>query len=126
MSRRKPDDEGEGNTPEQKKLLLMKQRYTYARDEWRDIRKESLRDRRCLTPDGPWDEKDRADRINAGRPVLTLDEVSQYANQVVNDVLLNQRAIKVTPVGNGATDDTARMRANLIRQIQYQIGRAHV
>jgi len=120
MSRRKPDDEGEGNTPEQKKLLLMKQRYTYARDEWRDIRKESLRDRRCLTPDGPWDEKDRADRINAGRPVLTLDEVSQYANQVVNDVLLNQRAIKVTPVGNGATDDTARMRANLIRQIQYR------
>lgn len=107
-------------SPDEQALLTMKERFTYAKTEWADIRKESIRDRRCLTPDGPWLSEDRDERIAAGRPVLTLDEVSQYTNQLVNDILQNKRGIRVTPVGSGATDKSAEYRANRIRQIEYR------
>src|SRR6478609_6097261 len=108
------------DTPDEAALKLLKERFSYAKSEWAEIRKQSIRDRRCLTPDGPWSSEDRTAREAAGRPVLTLDEVSQYTNQLVNDILQNKRGIKVTPVGNGANDETAEYRANRIRQIEYR------
>jgi hypothetical protein len=116
------EDEPTGPDEDQdtKALKVMKERFTYATNEWKDIRKESLKDRTCLTPEGPWSSSDRSEREAAGRPVLTLDEISQYTNQLVNDILQNKRGIKVTPVGNGATDKTAEYRANRIRQIEYR------
>ena len=120
VAKRGDDESAEASTPEAKVLALMKERFAYATSEWREVRAESLKDRRCLTPDGPWDDKDRRERIDAGRPCLTLDEISQYANQLINDISQNKRAIKVTPVGSGATDKSAEFRANLIRQIEYR------
>lgn len=93
--------------------------FDYATDAWRDIRYEGDIDMRYIGGD-PWNPDDRAAREEAGRPVLALDELGQYVNQIINDVRQNRRAIKVTPIGNGATDQTARLRADLFRQIEYR------
>jgi hypothetical protein len=93
--------------------------FDYATDAWRDIREEARIDMRYTAGD-PWDPDDKAKREAAGRPALALDELSQYVNQIVNDIRQNKRAIKVTPLGNGANDQTAALRADLYRQIEYR------
>ncbi len=101
-------------------LKELRDRYAYATNEWRETQQESRKDRKCLTPAGPWSEKDRKDREDVGRPCLSLDELGQYVNQLINDVRMNKRGVKVSPIGNGANDDTARFRADRIRHIEYR------
>lgn len=86
---------------------------------WADTRKEGQKDMASVAGD-PWDPKDRTARENAGRPVITCDELSQYLNQLINGVRQNPRAIKVTPRGMGANDKTAELRAAKIREIEYR------
>lgn len=100
-------------------LDQMHERWKYATDELFDIRQEARTDMRYVSGD-PWDPAERMERKNDGRPCLSLDELGQYTNQLINDVRQHKRAIKVTPVGTGANDDTAALRADLIRQIEYR------
>jgi len=94
-------------------------RFTYGTDEWRDTREEGQKDMRCVAGD-PWDDDDRKQREDANRPVLSLDELGQYVNQLINEIRQNKRAVKVTPIGAGANDKRAELRANLFRQIEYR------
>lgn len=111
---------GQRTSDEHKRLLEeIRRRWTYAADAWREIREEGATDMRYVAGD-PWDPKDRKARVEAGRPCLSLDELGQYVNQLINDVRQNERAIKVTPIGDGANEHTARVRADLIRQIEYR------
>jgi hypothetical protein len=103
----------------EKLLEEMLKRWTYATDQLQDIRAEATTDMRYVSGN-PWDDADRRQREDAGRPVLSLDELGQYTNQLINDVRQHKRAIKVTPLGSGANDDTAELRADLIRQIEYR------
>jgi hypothetical protein len=100
-------------------LQEMHDRWTYATNEWKDIRDEAKTDMRYVAGD-PWNAADRAARKAAGRVCLSLDELGQYVNQLINEVRQHKRAIQVTPLGNGANDTTANFRANLIRQIEYR------
>jgi hypothetical protein len=75
----------------------------------------------CLTPGvGPWDPQERESRKDAGRQCLTLDELHQYVNQLINDVRMNKIGIKVDPKGNGATSLTASTRQGIIRNIEFE------
>lgn len=100
-------------------LKQLRDEFDYDTAEWRDIRDEARKDMRCVAGN-PWSDKDRKLREDASRPVLSLDELGQYVNQLINEVRQHKRAIQVTPMGNGANDDTARLRADLIRQIEYR------
>lgn len=93
--------------------------FDYATDAWRDIRQEAEIDMRYIGGD-PWDPADRAAREEADRPILSLDELGQYTNQIINDIRQHKRAIKVTPEGNGANDKTARLWADYYRQVEYR------
>ncbi len=102
--------------------LLSEIRENYDRDllEWSDIR-DAGRDDMLMIADGPWPQAERvarADRENP-RPCESFDELGQYLNQFIGDLRQNQRAVKVTPTGNGANDATAEKRAGMIRQIEY-------
>lgn len=104
--------------------LLEEIRETWELDdrEWADIRNEGAIDIQCLTGD-LWEAMDSAgkkQRQEAHRPIITLDELSQYCNQVINDLRQNKRGIKVTAMGNGATDQTAYFRQAKIRDIEYR------
>ena len=97
-------------------LKRMHADFDYAYEQWQTIRQDADEDMRYVAGD-PWSAEDRQARV--GRPILSLDQLGQYINQLVNTVRQNKRAIKVTPEGNGANDKTAELRANRIRQIEY-------
>jgi len=110
--RKQPDDD-------EALLEELRERFDYATAEWDPIRDEGRQDMRAIAGD-PWETEERKQREEANRPCLSLDELSQYVNQLINDVRQNKRAIKVDPEGNGADEATAALRANLIRQIEYR------
>lgn len=99
-------------------LKELKERWDYCVREWREIREEARKDMRYVSGD-PWDSKEKKQRQDAGRPCLSLDELGQYVNQLINDVRQNKRAIKVDPEREDATEKTAELRAGIIRRIQY-------
>lgn len=114
MSPRKPAAD-----PDDDLLSELRDRYSYAMNEWRDIRAAAKDDMRVVGGD-PWEPKDRKAREDAGRVCLSLDELHQYYNQVINDVRANPRAPKFDPIGNGANDKTARFYADKQREIEYR------
>lgn len=92
-------------------------------EAWREIREEGDRDMLCVSGDVPGavDPKGKQARIDAKRmPLLSLDEIGQYVNQLINEIRSNKRGAKVTPIGSGANDKTAEFRQNRIRQIEYR------
>lgn len=100
-------------------LTEIRDNYDFAKREWQEIYDEGDKDIRFVAGD-PWPAEERSARKNADRPCLSLDELSQYCNQAINNLRANKRAIKVTPEGNGANDDTAELRQGRIRQIEYK------
>ena len=100
-------------------LKELRDLFAHDQAEWKPIRDEGTIDMRYAAGD-PWDPKDREKREKAGRPVLSVDELSQYVNQVVNEARANKRAVKFTPVGNGANDQTAQFYADKMREIEYR------
>jgi len=97
----------------------IREEYKDAQNEKAPIREEGDIDMRFIAGD-PWDPEDRTLREDANRPVITADELSQYVNQLVNDVRQNKRAIKVAPASAKASSKTAEIRQSLIRQIEYR------
>lgn len=97
-------------------LQELRDRYDYANTQWSPIVAQGDIDVRYSAGD-VWDEDDR--KARKGRPVENYDQLSQYTNQLVNSFRQNPRGAKVSPAGGGATDETAKLRANRIRQIEY-------
>lgn len=114
MADKKPKDDS-------KKLIEIREAFTRYRAYWKPIYDDGDKDMDCLTPGvGPWDPKEREQRNKDGRPCLTLDELHQYVNQLINDVRMNKIGIKVDPKGNGATSLTASTRQGIIRNIEFE------
>ncbi len=91
--------------------------YSDYMNEWNDSRDERKTDLRYVAGD-PWDPADRAQREDAGRPCISLDEINQYLNQYNNNLRQNKRAIQLMPIGNGANDKDATRRESIIRGIE--------
>ncbi len=106
--------------PKNEKLLEeIRSRFDYTVNRWQTIRQEAAVDMRYVSGD-PWDPQERNARIAAGRPVISVDELNQYVNQLINSIRQNKRTGKVDPRGDGANDKTAELREDLIRQIEYR------
>lgn len=91
--------------------------YEYDLTNWTPIRDERAIDVRYAGNE-TWDKDD--EKLREGRPMPNLDQLSQYRNQVENLVRQNKRGVKTSPAGGGATNETAELRANRIREIEYQ------
>jgi hypothetical protein len=100
-------------------LRELRELFSYDTQQWQDIRDAGAEDMRAVSGD-PWDPEDRRQREDANRPCLSLDELSQYVNQVINELRANKRAVKFAPVGNGANDDTASFYGDKMREIEYR------
>jgi len=112
----------DGDTPSKEDpdaalLQEIRDYFDYDTDNWAAIRAEAAIDVAYAAND-TWRAEDKLAR--AGRPMLNLDQLSQYRNQVENTVRQNKRGVKVSQAGGGATDQTAELRANRIREIEYQ------
>ncbi len=97
------------------------ERRKYMEEAWADIREQSAMDIKAASVD-PWPVKERAARevVDNERPCLSFNEIEQHLNQASNEIANQDRAIKVTPEGNGANDKTAELKSDLIRRIEYR------
>lgn len=115
-------DEERNSKPGSDESLLeeIRENFRYSADYFSEIREQSKIDMRFMCADA-WEPKERAKRMDAEqpRPCLDCDELGQYVNQLVNDIRESPRSIKVIPTGAGANDKTAELRANKIRNIEY-------
>jgi hypothetical protein len=98
-------------------LAELKERFDYASVQWAEIIKEADIDVR-YSAGHTFDAADLA--VREGRLTVELDQLSQYTNQLVNSYRQNPRGAKVSPAGGGATEASAQLRANRIRQIEYE------
>ena len=116
-----PDQDSDNSylTDNEKLLAEIRARFDYCQTQWEDIRREAQTDMRYVSGN-PWPAAEAKLRKDAGRPCLVMDELSQYTNQLINDVRQNKRAVKVVPRGEGANDKTAEFRGDLIREIEYK------
>jgi hypothetical protein len=99
-------------------LQKARERFAYCHEQWRDIREQADLDARFLAGDS-WDEREKQKRKDRNIPAIHLDEITQFINQLVNDVRQNKRAVKVMPKGGGATNQTGSLRADWIRSVEY-------
>lgn len=96
-------------------------------EDWDDTRRERAKDMRYLAGD-PWDPTDRKTREDAGRPCISVDELTQYTNQIVNDMRVNPLSVNFEPGppvhASGqvilASEETANVYADKWREIEYR------
>jgi hypothetical protein len=99
-------------------LTEIRDRYKAYDTAWSKVREERNIDIKYISGD-PWTTEDRRARKDAGRPCINHDELSQYVYQTVNSMRQNRRGIKVDPRGEGSTDESATLRQDIIRTIEY-------
>lgn len=100
-------------------LKELRSRYDYATTQWEEIRRNGARNMRFIAGD-PWEPSERKARQDAGRPCISLDEINQYTNQVVNQLRAKRRGVTFSANGNGASDKTAEFYADKWREIEYR------
>lgn len=66
-----------------------------------------------------WPADIKKQREREGRPCLTINKLTAFSRQVVNDARQNKPSIKVHPADSGADPDTAEVINGLIRNIEY-------
>lgn len=54
------------------------------------------------------------------KPALTINKTAQHCLQIVNDARQNQVEIRIDPVGDEATYESAQCMQDLVRHIEYQ------
>ena len=97
-----------------------KEKFEIDRDYWSRIYECARKDLYFLSDreDAQWDSKDIKRRKKDHRPVLTIDQLGQYVNQVVNDIKKNTPSIEVVPDTDGDVE-VAEIEQDLIRDILY-------
>ncbi|CAB4168754.1 Phage P22-like portal protein [uncultured Caudovirales phage] len=79
----------------------------------------ALSDLRFLKGD-QWPEKQKQQRESEGRPVLTVNKLPTFLQQVTNDQRQNRSSIKVSPVSENASAKTAEIIQGMIRHMEYE------
>ena len=91
--------------------------YTSASDSESAIRKDMLDDLEFLYGD-QWPQDIQTQRTMDKRPCLTVNQLPQFVRQVTNDQRHNRPAITVSPIDDGADQETAEILTGLMRHIQ--------
>ena len=82
-------------------------------------RVEALKNMRFARQGLQWPEDIRTQREKEGRPCLTLNKMSAFIRQVVNDARLNKPSMKARPNDDHADVETAKVISGLLRNIEY-------
>lgn len=96
-----------------------REKFGLARDAENDNRQTYELDIRFGRYEEQWPEEIRLQREADGRPCLTINKLTAFSRQVVNDARQNKPSIKVHPADSGADPDTAEVLNGLIRNIEY-------
>lgn len=101
-------------------LKSAKDKYKKAQESWNRIYAAAKEDLRFQSDEegAQWDARDYEARRKKGRALLTIDQLSQFINQVSNDIRMNTPTINVIPHAGGADLETAEIFQGLIRDIE--------
>lgn len=69
-----------------------------------------------------WPQDIAAKRNAQKRPCLTINKVPTFLHQITNDQKQNRPAIHISPVGDRADKNAAKMYSGLIKRIEYDSG----
>lgn len=110
----------------QKSEIVERAQKNYKRDieHWGPIYEKAIEDLEFLSDDefAQWDPKDYAARVSAGKPAITVDQLSQFCHQVINDARMNTPSISIIPADGESTSENAELIKGLIRNIEYVSG----
>ena len=105
---------------EDKVIERAQKRFNLAADLESEGRIERLDDIKFVRLGQQWPDSVKRDRERPGqeRPMLTINRLFQFRNQVINEIRQNRPGIKVRPVDDKSDVDTAEVMQGLIRHIQ--------
>lgn len=96
----------------------------YQADEsaWSEVYNKAREDLEFLSdePYAQWQQQVYTARLQSGQQVLSIDQLSQFVHQVVNDIRQNTPSIAAIPANDDADVPTADIFKGLIRGIEYQ------
>lgn len=104
-------------SPDDELLEVARKRFQLAEEAESESNEKALDDLRFVAGE-QWDPRIQNDRYLDGRPCLTINKLVQSVHQVTNDQRQNRPAIKVSPVDNEATVETAEVFQGLIRHVE--------
>jgi len=67
----------------------------------------------------PWPDDVRRKRVDQKRPMISVNIIPSYVDQVVGDMRQNKISIKIRAMDENSDEEGARVREGLIRQIEY-------
>lgn len=105
-------------TREQAVIQEAKSRFMLVADYESFNRKEAIDDLNMLAGKNHWPADIVAQRKIDKRPVLTINKLPAFTDQVLNDSRLNKISIKIRPYGGGSTKEIAATFNGLIRSIE--------
>lgn len=115
-----PDEDAPDGPEEDDRKVIERAKadWTRCEDHWRDNRQAYVDDIRFGRLGEQWDEALKRERMQEGRPCLTVNKLPPFVRQVVNDARQNKPSIKVLPQDSRADPKTAEIYSGLIRNIE--------
>ena len=97
-----------------------KKGYEEADSHWSSIYEAGKEDLYFLSDSegAKWDQKSFEARKRRNKPALQIDQLTQFVNQVSNDIRMNTPSINVIPHSGGADIETAEIFQGKIRDIE--------
>src|ERR1700691_5360986 len=83
-----------------------------------ESRRQALEDLRFSIGTGQWDESVKANRELEGKPCLTINRAPAFLRQYRRAERQHRRAMLVSPVGNGADKEAAKIHQGVLRHIE--------
>lgn len=103
-------------------LERAKKNAAHAAEMWREIYNKAREDLHFLSdePSAQWDTQDYETRTNRKKPILTVDQLMQFVNQVQNNIRMNTPSINIIPNDQDANEDIAEIFKGRIKDIEHQ------
>lgn len=113
------EDTVQKSSDDEQFLEVVRKRYQNAQGVWEPVFEKYRSD--CEFANGDmWDSSLKSKRKVNNLSCLTVDKITPKINYIVNNALSNMPAIKVRPVRDGASENTAKVFDGLIKSIEYR------
>ena len=100
-------------------LATMRKRFAMAEEALTDLHREALEDFKFRAGgEGQWDSAVLAQRKADGRPCYTINRIPEFVRQITGVQKKNRPAIEVSPIGDGASLETAEIIQGVCRHIE--------
>jgi len=107
-----------------KTLEIARKRFAQAEEADQENRRERVNDIKFVRLGEQWPESVKRDRERPGaeRPMLTINRLLQFRNQIVNEIRQNCPSVKFRPENDEADVETAEIYNGLYRHIHHTGG----